>query len=160
MDQIVLEARVAKATIYRHFGSKEQLIVAVLQHFDKAFQDALNSHVVKSAHSPMDRIKQTFEYLEQWYGSSGFNGCPFQRAAAEYPDQESIVFQEVRKHHATMRNYFLELLVSANLPDAERLAEEFSLLYEGATTLAQVNGDPEIARTAKTAAFRLIEGKN
>jgi hypothetical protein len=79
-------------------------------------------------------------------------------AASEYNMRNSPVFQEVVLHKRLMTAYFEELARAAGLAEPARIGKEINLLHEGATAVAQVNGDPASARLAKVMASRLIDG--
>ena len=157
IDRVIAEAGVAKTTLYRHFRTKEDLIVAVLQRIDALHREGLRAAVDQLAHEPKQKILASFDVLEDWFRGKTFYGCPFMSAASEYNERNSPVFQEVVLHKRLMIAYFEELARAAGLDDPTRIGEEINLLHEGATAVAQVNGDPSTARRAKAMAARLID---
>lgn len=157
IDRVIAEAGVAKTTLYRHFRTKEDLIVAVLQRIDAQHREGLRSAVDRLAHEPKQKILASFDVLEDWFRGNSFYGCPFMSAASEYNVRTSPVFQVVVLHKRLMIAYFEELARAAGLDEPARIGEEINLLHEGATAVAQVNGDPSIARRAKAMAARLID---
>ena len=157
VDQVIAEAGIAKTTLYRHFKSKDGLIVAVLKRMDEQFREDMRLAVEKIAKRPEDQLLATFAYLEEWFGDTAFFGCPFLSAASEYSDRSSPVFQEARLHKRLMVAYFEELARAANLKDPQKVAEEIHLLHEGATAVAHVVGDASPARQAKERAAKIIE---
>ena len=157
IDRVIAEAGVAKTTLYRHFRTKEDLIVAVLQRIDAQHREGLRADVDQLAHEPKQKILASFDVLEDWFRGNSFYGCPFMSAASEYNVRTSPVFQVVVLHKRLMIAYFEELARAAGLDDPTRIGEEINLLHEGATAVAQVNGDPSTARRAKAMAARLID---
>lgn len=157
VDRVIAEAGIAKTTLYRHFGSKEELIVAVLRRIDERYRDAMRQAVDTSARELRQKLLATFDYLESWFKDRSFYGCPFMGAASEYGERLSPVFQEAVLHKRLMIAYFEELARAAELDDPRRVAEEINLLHEGATAVAHITGDPTTARKAKAVAARVIE---
>ena len=140
IDQVIAESGIAKTTLYRHFRSKDDLIVAVLQRIDAAFRDALRQTVEAAAPDPVARILASFDFLETWFRDKAFYGCPFMGAAGEYGERTSPVFQAALVHKRLMIDYFEDLARAAAHPDPRRFAEEINLLHEGAIAVASRSG--------------------
>jgi len=157
IDRVIAEAGVAKTTLYRHFRTKEDLIVAVLQRIDAQYRERLRAAVDRLAGEPKQKLLASFDVLEDWFRGNSFYGCPFMSAASEYNVRTSPVFQVVMLHKRLMIAYFEELARAAGLDEPARIGEEINLLHEGATAVAQVNGDPSTARRAKAMAARMID---
>lgn len=157
VDQVIAEAGIAKTTLYRHFKSKEDLIVAVLKRVDDQFRADMRDSVDKPGRSPEQKLLATFDFLENWFKDKSFYGCPFISAAGEYGERLSPVFREAALHKRLMIAYFEELARAAGLGAPQRLAEEINLLHEGAIAVAHITGDPHAAKRAKAVAARLIE---
>ena len=158
VDQVIAEAGIAKTTLYRHFKSKEDLIVAVLRRIDEQYRNDMRQLVDEVAQTPIQKLLVTFDFLEGWFEDRSFYGCPFMSAAGEYSERISPVFQEAVVHKRLVIAYFEELARAANLDDPRRVAEEINLLHEGATAVAHITGDSSVARTAKALARRSIAG--
>ena len=154
---MIAEAGIAKTTLYRHFPSKEDLIVAVLKRIDEQFRDDMRASVDRAASEPEQKLLATFDFLETWFKDKSFYGCPFISAASEYCERGSPVFQEASIHKRLLVAYFEELARAAGLDQPQRAAEEVNLLQEGAIAVAHVTGDWRTARKAKDAAARLID---
>jgi len=157
IDQVIEASGVAKTTLYRHFGSKEDLIVAVLERMDERFRDDMRLYVERHASEPVQRILATFDFLADWFGNPRFYGCPFINAAGEYSERTSRVFHAVILHKRLMVAYFEELARAAHMLEPKRVAEEVNLLHEGAIAVAHITGDPATALKARNVARRVVQ---
>ena len=156
IDLVIAESGIAKTTLYRHFKSKEELIVAVLKRADAQFRDRMRAAVEASGRPRGEKLLATFDFLEAWFRDDNFHGCPFISAAGEFGDQPSAVFQEAAMHKRLIIAYLEELARADGLPQPEKLAEEINLLHEGATAVAHITGDPAAAGKAREVAERLV----
>jgi len=157
VDQVIAEAGIAKATLYRHFKSKEDLIVAVLRRFDERYREDMRRAVDALGPDPKPKLLATFDFLENWFEDKAFYGCPFMCAAGEYCERSSVIFQEVVMHKRLVAAYLEELARAAEIDDPRWISEEVNLLHEGATAVAHITGDSRAARKAKSIAGHLIE---
>ena len=84
IDRILAEAGVAKMTLYNHFKSKDELILAALRRRDEQFRNAFMRNVERRAKDPRARLLACFDVLAEWFAESGFSGCSFINAAGEF----------------------------------------------------------------------------
>lgn len=157
IDMVLAEAGIAKTTLYRHFKSKEDLIVAVLRDEDARFREEMRNFVDRVDGPPTEKLLATFDFLRDWFSGSHFYGCPFISAAAEYGDRETPVFQEAALHKRLMVVYFEQLAEAAKVPDPKAVAEEINLLHEGAVAVAHMSGMCDAALKAKALGAKLLE---
>ena len=155
IDLILEKSGVAKNTLYRHFPSKEALIIEALRVIDSRYRENMRVAVDKAT-NPREKLLATFDYLEQWFSGSGFYGCPFMSAASEYCDADHPIFQEASMHKRFVEAYFEELARAAGYENPREIAEQISLLHEGATSIAHVTESAEPARQAKKMAEKLL----
>jgi len=155
VDSIIAESGVAKTTLYRHFETKELLIAAALRKIDEQFRIDLRQFSEQLTTDPLGQLLASFDFLEVWFSTKTFYGCPFIKAAGEYNDTNQI-FQEVILHKRLIIAYFEEKIRAAGLPNPEKLAGEINLLHEGAIALAQVTRDSSAAQKAKAVAVKIL----
>ena len=157
IDKILAESGVAKMTLYKHFRSKDELILAALRRRDEEFRNWIMRTVEKRAKSPRDRLLAVYDALEEWFGRRGFHGCMFINAAAEYPDGRDPIHASCAEHKTLILGYLQGLAEAAGAGDPKELAEQLNLLSEGAIVMAHVCGDRTAARVAKKAARVLLD---
>ncbi len=157
IDRILAEAGVAKMTLYKHFRSKDELIVAALMLRDARFRAWFGAAVERAARSPKKRLIAVFAALEEWLAAPGFQGCPFINAAAEYGDANDPVHRAAAEHKAAMRAYLHDLAADSGADDPDELAGQLLMLVDGATVAMQVEGDAKAARRARRVAKALIK---
>ena len=156
VDSIVEDAGVARMTLYKNFGSKEDLIVATLRREDKMFRQWLVSSVEARSRRPEDRILGLFEALHDRFAAEGYYGCAFIRASIEYPAPNHPVHRAAREHKEMIRSYLRGLVAEAGAADPVTLSEQLYLLFEGAITASQLHGEPWPAEYARQAAEKLL----
>ena len=156
VDRIVAVAKVAKKTLYAHFPSKEDLILAALSRKRAAFADKFLPAVLASAEDPRERLLSLFELAKSWFADPDFYGCIFINAAVEYSEPGHPINTCAREFKTLLRDFARDQAVAGGAADPEILADQIALLFEGATTVAQVSGRPDAATTAKAIAEPLI----
>ncbi len=162
IDRILAESGVAKMTLYKHFRSKDELILAALQLRDERFRNWLMGEMERAATDPKARLLAMFDALEIWFRGKafkglGFSGCAFINASAEFPDQDHPAHRLSAEHKRRIVEYLAGLAKEAGIAEPETLAEQLALLKEGAIATAQVRNMPEAAKLAKRMAASLIE---
>ena len=157
VDRIVAVAKVAKKTLYAHFPSKEDLILAALSRKRSAFADKFLPAVLESSSDPKERLLSLFELAKSWFSDPDFYGCIFVNAAVEYSEPSHPINACAREFKTLLRNFAREQAIAGGAADPETLADQIALLFEGATTVAQVSARPHAATTAKVIAAQLID---
>ena len=156
-DEVIERAGVAKATLYRHFATKNDLVLAVLERREQLWTHGLieaQSHLRGS--TPEERLLAIFDVLHDWFHNrDGFEGCSFINVllelGPEHPaGQASIV------HIDNVREIVRQRAFAAGLHDVEDFAWSWHILMKGAIILAAV-GDAEAARRAQKMARALID---
>ncbi|MFI4854758.1 MAG: TetR/AcrR family transcriptional regulator [Phycisphaerales bacterium JB065] len=166
LDDILKEGGISRMTLYNHFKSKDELILAAMRRRDEIFRNRLMKFVESKAKDPRERLVAVFDFHEDWFSGNEFCGCMFINAAAEFSLAESAPRRLAAEHKQEIVRYLRELCVAAGLDEPGDVAEQLNILLEGAIVSARVVGqvedggsDPGVyARLAKRMAVSLIEG--
>ncbi|WP_433016427.1 TetR/AcrR family transcriptional regulator [Kribbella sp. CA-294648] len=131
IDRIVAAAPVTRATLYKHFPSKDDLVVAYLTQADDAMRARLAAVRTQDA-SADDIIRTVGRSIADDIQRPGFRGCAFLNAAAEYPDPAHPVHQAVLRHRQWFLATITELFSETGKPDPEPAGRHFVMLRDGA----------------------------
>jgi len=159
IDRIVAEADVAKMSLYKHFRSKDDLVLAVLKHREETvlefFRAAMERHGAKSK-TP---LRAFFAALKDFFESPGFRGCPFQNAAVELADPAHPGTAFVRGHKQRFSDFLRGLVEASVGKSGARVAPAVSVLVEGAIITTMIQGNSDAAEVARDAALKLLAGQ-
>lgn len=156
VDNIVAVAGTTKMTLYKYFRSKEDLILEVLDKSQLDFQTWLD--IKLSNKKPNEKIIQLFDFIEEWVTSPNFSGMGFIKASAEFPVEDNPIHQRSSKQSSEFRQFIAKLALEASIKDADGLALQLSLLFEGAVQAEQMKRGSGAIKYAKKAAKILIDG--
>lgn len=155
VDRLVTEAGVTRATFYRHFPAKEDLVVAYLQATDADLRTAVAQ--ATSQDDPQRNITALLDLIGHTTNAPGFRGCHFINAAAEYPDAEHPVRVAIDDHRAWFERTVTDLAARIGHPDPVYAGHVLVLLHDGALAAAQLD-DPKVVRATVTRAARDLLG--
>ncbi|UPZ30630.1 TetR/AcrR family transcriptional regulator [Streptomyces sp. LRE541] len=131
IDRITTEAQVTRATLYRHFAGKEELVLAYLDQADQGIRGQIAA-ARASSESPVEQVLAVGRSITEGIRSPGFRGCAFLNAAAEYPDATQPIHQAVLAHRQWFLNTVTELLARTGDEPAEAGARHLVMLRDGA----------------------------
>ena len=156
IDRIIAEAQVAKMTMYRHFPSKEGLIVEVLDERFRRFEEQLD-RMAAVRKQPEGMIDDIIEWYGRWFNRADFNGCLFAHALAEYGSPGHPVFEAAVRQKESLRRRMADILVRL-MPGAaaERAATAILMLLEGAALMAEMGQGGQAIDAARKAASDII----
>jgi AcrR family transcriptional regulator len=159
IDRILAQSGVAKMTLYNHFASKDELILAALRRRDEGMRHWLRRAVEAREREPRRRPLAVFDALADWFKSRDFRGCLFIKAAAEFGDRNAPAHAAAAEHKRLLLGYLRQLAAAAGVSEPDRLARQLMLLVEGATAAAHISGDAAAAQDAKAAAQTLLRAE-
>lgn len=155
VDAIVAQADTAKTTLYGHFGSKDELVVAYLRRRSDLWREHVTAELTSHEGTAADRIVHVFDLLGRSLRELGFRGCPFINACAEFSDDHPVTTL-AREHRRWLHQTFADLGGRAGVPAPDHLAAQLLMLYDGAMIAAHIDDDPEAAQRAGSAATVLL----
>ncbi|MFB9690649.1 TetR/AcrR family transcriptional regulator [Amycolatopsis plumensis] len=132
IDRVIADAGVTRATLYRHFPSKDDLLVAYLTEADALIRTQVESARNAAGGSPREAVLAVAATIADGIRSPGFRGCAFLNAAAEYPDPGHPVHQAVLAHRQWFLDTVTELLAATGETAPGPAAQHFVMLRDGA----------------------------
>ncbi|AZV92361.1 TetR/AcrR family transcriptional regulator [Kerstersia gyiorum] len=158
VDRIIAEAGIAKATLYRHFATKEALVVAYLRDRYERITQHLREQVLENDQpDPAEKALLPYRILQEMGARSEYRGCAFLLAVAEN-EGCAPVLAVAREYRRWILQMFTEL--AGNLTDeADELSEELTLCFEGAMAAMAIHREPFAAEVARRCAFALIRAR-
>jgi AcrR family transcriptional regulator len=157
VDRISEEAGVAKMTLYRHFRSKEELALAVLERREQVWTRGwLEAEVASREGSPASRLLAIFDVFDEWFRRPDFEGCLFTSFLLETHDRTSMVGAASGRALARMRAFVAGLAEEAGVHDSEGFARQWQILMIG-SIVGAVDGDAGAALRAREIAELLLE---
>ena len=157
MDRLAKETGVSKTAIYKHFRTKDELILATLRLRDEQFRNWMMRRIESLASDPKDQLMAIFDALAEWFEEPDFKSCMFIKASSEYQDRTNPVHAISGEHKRLVRAYFEDIARKAGANDPEDLARQLLLIKEGAIVLAHLHDAEDIANDARRTAAILIK---
>jgi AcrR family transcriptional regulator len=155
VDTITAEAGVAKMSLYRHFPSKDDLIVAYLERSNEQFWAWFEGSLGTAG--PRQQLMRIFQELGKFTTSPACFGCMFQLAAADFPDSEHPANRVALAHKTAVINRFRDLAARAGSRDPGALAAQLFLLMDGAFVASRMFSKASPAAHVGDAAAAVIK---
>lgn len=156
IDLIIAESGVAKATFYKHFRAKQDLVLAYLDKVDGVWSTQLRAAAAQAGTRPADQLVGLFDALQSACRREGYRGCAFINAAAE-SQPGTRVHERTVAHKEAVRAWVRDLADAAGAADPAALARSLTLLLDGGLASGALDGNPEAAIVAKACARALVE---
>jgi AcrR family transcriptional regulator len=159
MDDVAAAASVTKATLYKHFSSKDVLVSESLEIVDLEHFTWFVGQVDRRVRHGEPALPAVFEALHQWINSSVFQGCAFINASIQLPDQQHPAVLAVLNHKDRTRRWLVDLALGEGLaPDvADEVGSHLMLLMEGAIVTALVQRRLDAGREAGAVAQMVVD---
>jgi AcrR family transcriptional regulator len=154
VDRLVTEAGVTRATFYRHFPAKEDLVEAYLRATDADLRAAVAGALDQT--SPQHSAAALLDLIGQVTCSAGFRGCHFINASAEYPNPDDPVRTAVAEHRAWFQDTVTRLAEQAGHPDPNHAGRVLVLLHDGALSAAELDDPQQVRETVIRAGRELL----
>lgn len=156
IDAIIDEAGTAKTTLYKLFGSKTNLVHAVLESEGKQWREWFIGAIESGGGDAQTKLMRIFPSLKTWFAEDRFYGCPFINAVAEH-DKDQKQFRNIAlRHKKVVLAHIEKLAAEMGTAKPPLFAHQLALLIDGAIVAAMVSRDPGVADTAALAASSLF----
>lgn len=146
VDRVIGEAGVTRATLYRHFPSKQILITTYVEEADRMIREHVSTLTVGNA-APADVLRAIANDIADNIRSSHFRGCAFLNAAAEFPDVDDPVHRAVLAHRAWFSELVLGLFKQVGGDSHEDAGRRFVMLRDGAMAAGCLSDPEPVVRT-------------
>jgi AcrR family transcriptional regulator len=157
VDELIERAGVAKATLYRHFPSKDDLVLAFLERREQRWtHDWVEAEARRRGATPERQLLAIFDLFDEWFHRDDFEGCSFVRVLLEVGSLDHPLGRACAQHLENIRSVVRTLATEAGLHDPEAFALSWHILMKGSIVQA-AEGDRDAGRRARTLGQLLIE---
>lgn len=157
IDEVIRHADVAKATLYRHFPSKDALVLAFLEQREQLWtKDWVEAEARRRGSTPEEHLLAIFDLFHEWFQETDFEGCSFINVLLEMNDRDTALGKASARHLGNVRSVIRTLAEEAGLREPEQFAHSWHILMKG-SIVAAAEGDLEAARRGQAMGRLLIE---
>jgi AcrR family transcriptional regulator len=157
IDTIIERSGVAKMTVYRHFKSKDDLVLAVIDRREQRWTRGwLEREIRLRSDDPAERLLAVFDVFDGWFRKRSYEGCLFINALLEVDDRSHPIHRASRDQLARIRDLIAELAADAGVADPDSFARQWHILMKG-SIVAAAEGDTEAAMRAQAMGRLLLD---
>lgn len=156
VSRLLSDAKVARRTLYETYGSKENLLRAVFDREAAMWFGWFDQSLPQRTDDPEQRLIFLFDLLEEWFASGRFFGCLFTNAVAEHDKSSSWVRDLAQAHFDRVHDRIEQLAAACGLPEPAWVAQQISLLIDGAIATAMVSRNARSAQVARSILLTLL----
>jgi len=153
IDRVLAEADAAKASLYQHFGCKDQLVASYLERRTGEARASIEAYLADTP--PSQRALKFFDWVVEWTESKDFRGCPCQHTVSELTDAAHPARAVALGQREWLAERFREWTAAAGVKDPKATARALVVLFDGAVAGSEVDG-PQRATDARWLARKLL----
>jgi AcrR family transcriptional regulator len=156
VDAVMADTGISKRTLYKYFGSKEELIEAVLAYYGAQIGESLFRPAQQFSNDPCEQIMAFFDIREEMISDRPIRGCLGIKASQEYIGKHDGIASAGKTFAKVVESTFTRLCEKAQFDEPALVGKEITILFQGAVLLSQVYGEPSPFHAAKSAAGVLL----
>jgi len=150
IDQVYSDVGISKTAFYKHFESKDDLMLAVLDAQNRWLQESLRGMIrLRGGDSPVGQLRALFDLVEQIIEGDDYHGCIFVNATMEFPLPHDPAHVAAARAKRSFEDVVYEIAQQGAPADARAVARELCLIVEGAYVTRHVTGDPRTINVAR-----------
>jgi AcrR family transcriptional regulator len=160
IDQILADVGISKTAFYKHFESKEDLMLAALEMQNEWLQNTLRD-MIRNRGGPtaMGQLQALFDVVEHIIESDDFQGCIFVNAAMEFPLPHEPAHIAASQNKQAIEDIVNTIAQEARADNPKLLAQELCLIMEGAYVTRHVTGNKSTVDIARRIANLAISSR-
>ena len=151
------EAGIAKASLYAHYASKDDLVAACMERRAQATRAAIDAALAAAPHDPRAKLLALFDFQRQAVADPDFHGCPVQKTNTEITEPDHPAKAVTAQHRQWVLELFARLVKEAKLTSPDYVAGTLIVLFDGAIATTMADSDPNATRYARWAAEQIID---
>jgi AcrR family transcriptional regulator len=159
IQRVIDEAGIAKASLYAHYASKDELVAACIDKRARAGRTRIETHLSDPSLDARGKLLRLFDLQLEWISSADFRGCPFLNASSEIADTSHPARAVTAEHRQWLHALVTRLTKEAGVDPPDAVAAVLGVLYDGAAASAQIDGNATAARHARWAAAQIIDSQ-
>jgi AcrR family transcriptional regulator len=157
IQRVIEEAGIAKASLYAHYASKDDLVAACMERRAQSTRDAIDAVLAAAPPDPRGKLLALFDFQHQAATDPNFHGCPVQKTTTEITEPEHPARAVATRHRQWILELFGRLVKEAKLKSPDYVAGTLIVLFDGAIASTVADGDPAATRYARWAAQQIID---
>jgi AcrR family transcriptional regulator len=157
IEEVIERAGVAKATLYRHFRSKDELVLAFLDRRGRLWtREWVEAEARRRGETPEEQLLAIFDLFDEWFRLEDFEGCSFVNVLLELNGEDGPVRSASARHLAAIRDVLRTLAEEGGFREPDAFAHSWHILMKG-SIVAAGEGDRDAARRAKAMGRLLLD---
>ena len=157
VDTVLENSGISKRTMYKYFRTKEALIAAVVEHYQKLAFESIPAIMASRTSDPIRQILCLFDIKGEEFSEGNFVGCFALNAKLEFEGKDAGIEMACSQFYMHLEEYISTLCAYANCRNPKVTARKVILLFQGAVVMGQTHHDPSTPQLARTMAKEVLE---